>query len=300
MDEQTFWDLVATVGRDPGADAYDRLADHLSDHGAADIRDFADHLARALYALDTPAHFRAAAEDFLPARCAAVIAGPDAYRQVLASPATLGRYVFRHGERLLPVAERAYRISTRGAWDHHPPVGIRTGSNAGAWRHCWLHPLLGTTTGTDRVPQAYMAALQHVAVALDTDPAWRDWWRRSGLTECELGIVAESRLDHLRPSADIRMVDDKVRANFTCALPAGAGTGSVDLLEPAAAELTGMFGVIREAIGLPRLPPVPALPPLPEDTPAVEVTTKPLPFVPRDDVDQQGYLTLAQIQEFFG
>jgi Protein of unknown function (DUF4240) len=299
MDEQTFWDLVATIGRDPGVDAYDRLADRLSDHGAADIRDFADHLARALYALDTPAHFRAAAEDFLPARCAAVAAGAGAYRQVLASPAALSRYAFRHGERLLPVAARAYRISTRCAWEHRTPVSHETGSNADAWRLTWLHPLLGTTTGTDRAPQAYMVALQHVAVTLDADPAWRDWWRCSGVAECELGIVAESRLDHLRPSADIRMADDKVRANFTCALPPGAGARPSDLLGPATAELTGMFEVIREAIGLPPLPPMPLLPPLPEDTPEVEVTTKSLPSVPRE-VDQQGYLTLAQIQEFFG
>jgi hypothetical protein len=31
----------------------------------------------------------------------------------------------------------------------------------------------------------------------------------------------------------------------------------------------------------------------------MEVTTKPLPACPRE-MDQQGYLTLAQIQEFFG
>ncbi len=79
MDEETFWELVGTIGHHPTADAYDRLADELSDHSADDIRDFADHLARALYALDTPAHYRAAPDGFLPARCAAVAAG-CAYR----------------------------------------------------------------------------------------------------------------------------------------------------------------------------------------------------------------------------
>src|SRR5919107_1046416 len=101
MDEDTFWALVGTVGRDPAADAYDRLADELSDHGADDIRDFADHLARALYALDTPAHYRAVPEDFLPARCAAVAAGSAAYAKVLGTPATLTRYADRPGEGLL-------------------------------------------------------------------------------------------------------------------------------------------------------------------------------------------------------
>ena len=299
MDEQTFWDLVGTIGRNQGADAYDRLADELSDRDADDIRDFADHLARALYALDTPAHYRAAADRFLPARCAAVAAGVSVYRQVLASPAGLARYADRPGELLLPVAERAYRTATRAGWEHRTPVSYETGSNTDAWNVSWLHPLLGTTTRNGRAPQAYMIALQHVAVTLDTDPAWQNWWRHSGVTDCELGIVAEGRLDHLRPSADIRMADDKVRANFTCALPTAVRGRPADLLHLATAELTGMFEVIREAIGLPAVPPVPPLPPWPEDVREVEVTTKALPSAPRE-LEQQGYLTLAQIQEFFG
>ncbi|HEU4346213.1 MAG TPA: hypothetical protein VFR35_00365 [Actinoplanes sp.] len=174
-----------------------------------------------------------------------------------------------------------------------------TGPGADAWRISWLRPLLGTITGTGQAPQAYMIALRHVAVTLDGDPAWRDWWRSAGVTECELGMVAEDRLDHLRPSADIRMAGHKIRANFTCALPTGADEPPAGLLDLATIELTGMFEVIREALGLSALPPVPAVPPVPERAREVEVTTKPLPVEPRE-VDQQGYLTLAQIQEFFG
>jgi hypothetical protein len=161
----------------------------------------------------------------------------------------------------------------------------------------WLHPQLGTTTRDDaRAPKAYMAALQHVALTLDADPAWRLWWRGSGMTACELGIVAEDKLDHLRPSADIRRHGTRVRANFTSAAP----PAPADLLKQAAAELTGMFEVIREAMGLPRLPPMPALPELPAEAPTVEVTKKSLPSAPRELEHQQGYLTLAQIHEFFG
>ncbi|MCA2214414.1 DUF4240 domain-containing protein [Jidongwangia harbinensis] len=301
MDQQTFWDLVGAVGRDPAADAYDRLTDALSDHSADDIRDFADHLARALYDLDTPAHYRAAAgEEFLGVRCAVVAAGEQAYRRVLASPPALTRFAHRTpaGCALLPVAERAYRIATRRPWDHRTPVCPETGSNADAWAVSWLHPLMGTTRD-GQAPQAYMTALLHVVVALDVDPAWQAWWRRSGVATCELGIVAEGRLDHLRPSADIRKIDDKVRANFTCALPASAGSRPEDLLVLAVGEVTGMFEVIREAIGLPGLPPLPPLPELPADVRKVEVTTRALPSVPRE-LEQQGYLTLAQIQEFFG
>jgi hypothetical protein len=297
MDEQTFWDLVDRIGPDP-AD-FDRLADELSDHGAADIRDFADHLARALHALDTPAHYRAvatSAAEFLGVRCAAVAAGADAYRKVLNTPATLASHVGRPGAQLLRLAERAYRTSTRGDWQHQPAVGTRTGSNVAAWGDSWLHPHMGTTTGSGHAPQDYMIALRHVALTLDGDPTWRAWWRQSGLAACELGIVAEGKLDHLRPSADIRRFDDRLKANFTSALPSGDG---IDLASRAVAEVRAMFEVIRQATSMSALPPTPPVPALPPDVPEVPVTTKALPTVPVE-LEPQGYLTLAQIQEFFG
>jgi hypothetical protein len=163
----------------------------------------------------------------------------------------------------------------------------------------WLHPHMGTITVDGRVPQAYMVALQHVVVTLDADPAWGRWWRESGVPECELGIVAEGALDHLRPSADIRKVRGKIRANFTCAAPPGAGNRPAELFPLAVREVTGMFEVIRQAIGLAALPPVPPLPELPEQARDPEVTCKPLP-PDTGEVEQQGYLTLTQIQEFFG
>jgi len=165
-----------------------------------------------------------------------------------------------------------------------------------AWSAHWLQPHMGTTTRDGQTPRAYIIALQHVMVTLDADPVWRAWWRRSGVPECELGIVAEGRLDHLRPSADIRKARDRVRANFTCAPPQYGGRPT-DLFPIAVDEVTGMFEVIREAIGLPPLPPAPPLPALPANAGEVEVTTRSLPSVPRE---QQGYRTLTQIQEFFG
>jgi hypothetical protein len=156
----------------------------------------------------------------------------------------------------------------------------------------WLHPQLGTTT---RAPRAYLAALQHVAVTLNSDAGWQRWWRGSGTAACELGIVAEEHLDHLRPSADIVKAEDRVRANFTSTPPARVD----DLVGAATAELTAMFEVIREAIHMPPLPPLPRVTPLPADACDVEVTARPLPAGTREP-DQQGYLTLTQIQEFFG
>ena len=156
----------------------------------------------------------------------------------------------------------------------------------------WLHPQLGTTTCA---PRAYLAALQHVAVTLNADASWQRWWQGSGTTACELGIVAEERWDHLRPSADIVKAADRVRANFTSTPPAIAN----DLLAAATTELTAMFEVIREAIHMPPLPPLPQVAPLPADAQDVEVTARPFPAGSRQR-DQQGYLTLTQIEEFFG
>lgn len=286
MEEQTFWELVGRL---------DRLTDELAHYDAGDIVDFADHLARALHALDTPTHFRAAHQngDFLGVRCAAVAAGPTAYQEALHSPAALGRLAADPS--LLPVAARAFAAATGSPWTHEPAAGLETGANAVAWGNHWLSPQLGFSPHLGAAdPQAYMAALQHVTMSLDADPAWHRWWRHSGVPECELGIVAEGQLDHLRPSADIRKAGDQVRANFTCAVPATASRAS-ELIPAAVTEVTGMFEVIREAIGLPPLPPVAVLPFEARD---VEVTTRPRPAEP-PEVDQQGYLTLAQIQEFF-
>ena len=162
----------------------------------------------------------------------------------------------------------------------------------------WLHPHMGAATCDGRPPQAYMVALRHVAATLDGDPAWRAWWRPAGLSACELGIVAEGRLHHLRPSADIRIEGDRVYANFTCSSPRRDGRPG-DLFPLAIAEIIGIFEVIREAIGLPGLPPVPPLPALTPDARDLEVTTRSLPSEPLEP-DQQEYLTLAQMQEFFG
>ena len=89
-----------------------------------------------------------------------------------------------------------------------------------------------------------MIALQHVIHTLDADPAWQLWWRQSGVSECELGIVAESRIDHLRPSADIREVEDQVRANFTWIV-----TGDKRVLDQAR---IGIRNVLGRVVGQPR------------------------------------------------
>ncbi len=160
----------------------------------------------------------------------------------------------------------------------------------------WLHPHLGTTTTEG--PNAYMVALRHVVVSLDADERWRSWWYAAGVPVCELGIVAE-HLDHLRPSADIHAIPGAVRANFTCAVPDAAARHPADLLPLATSEVTGMLEVIRQALGLGPLPPVPPLPEPPAQARDLEVTRRPVPDE-GPEVEQQGYLTLTQVQQFFG
>ncbi|MDY7087487.1 MAG: hypothetical protein SYR96_20510 [Actinomycetota bacterium] len=162
--------------------------------------------------------------------------------------------------------------------------------------HSWLRPHLGTTTGGGRAPREHVVALRHVARTLDADPRWRSWWQQTGLSACELGIVAEGRLDHLRPSADIRRLDDCLWANFTCALPDGMPASAAT--HAATEEVRAMFEVIRQALTLSALPPTPPVPSLPSDVPDVPVTARRLPET-ANEPEQPGYLTLTQIQEFF-
>lgn len=162
----------------------------------------------------------------------------------------------------------------------------------------WLHPRLGTATRDGQAPRHYLVALQHAVQTLDADPRWQQWWHCSGLGGCELGIVTEGRLDHLRPSADIHQVGDQLRANFTCELPP-IDSDRHELARRATTEVRTMFEVIREAMALPDLPPTPEPSPPPEDTGEVPVTAKALPSIPRE-LEQQGYLTLTQVQDFFG
>jgi hypothetical protein len=293
MDEATFWELVGAPGRDPGDATFERLTDMLSDHGAGDITGFADHLAVALHALDTPAHHVVAAgsdDDFLAARCAAVAAGRTAYEQALAAPELLDKY--GDGTALLTVAPRAFRISTGRPWDHTPPVSHDAGANTDAWGERWLCPSTGSVTPHGHPPLAYLAAVRHVMAVLDADRGWRRWWRAAGVPRCELTVFADGYLDHLGPSADIQGSTDRIRATFTCAVPAGH-----DLLTPATAEVVGMLGVIRAALALPALPAVGDMPAhLPADDEHVT------PLAPPELLrlgGQQGYITLTQIQEFY-
>jgi len=139
MDQDAFWALIGMLGRDPDDDDFARLTDLLATRSAEDITGFADELARALYALDTPAHFAAVRpfiigdDSFLSVRCAAVAAGRTAYEKVARRPKGLERFADRDAEPLLMVAPEAFERATGMLWEHETPVSYEMGSNTGAW-----------------------------------------------------------------------------------------------------------------------------------------------------------------------
>jgi hypothetical protein len=310
VDEHTFWELVGTVGRHPDDEAYARLTELLAGRAAADITGFADHLARALYALDTPAHARAvnATDDWnLYVRCAVVATGEKQYRKVLAKPKAIRGFADEEAELLLTVAEEAFERSTGQLWEHEPPVDYEMGSNTAAWgttapeptepyRHPgWLLPMVGCDL--DGPPHAYIVAFHHVLEALGTDPAWQQWWSASGVPLCELDLFFGAR--DQRPTR-IKRGRGKVRAQVGRAAPAVAGADEPTLVATATADLLALLGEIGGALDLPALPAVPKLGPMPSV--AVEDD---LDVLDTGDLqallqlgETQGHITLDQIRRY--
>ncbi|WP_412742935.1 DUF4240 domain-containing protein [Krasilnikovia sp. MM14-A1004] len=138
MDQNAFWALIGMLGRNPDDDDFTRLTDLLATRSAEDITRFADLLAHALYALDTPAHVEAVRplivgdDSFLYARCAAVAAGRRTYEKVAGKPESLERFADRDAELLLTVAPEAFERATGMLWDHETPVSYEMGSNHSA------------------------------------------------------------------------------------------------------------------------------------------------------------------------
>lgn len=150
MTSADFWPLIALLEGEPSEEGLARLEDELVARGGDAAERFADDLALAVHAIDTPAHMRQPVKDvsepdeglalqmspdvFLYTRLAVVAAGEQAWRRVLADPGALaGRWAVADGEALLYVAERAYERATGLAWEHEPVVGMEAGDNREAW-----------------------------------------------------------------------------------------------------------------------------------------------------------------------
>jgi len=211
MIESDFWRTIAILKGRADEEAISRLIDHLAEQGEKAVRKFADELARAVHALDTPAHFKQPVRDesepaeldplpmssdvFLYARLAVVASGRQTYERVLADPAALaGTWPVAGAEDLLGVAEHAYERTAGDAWEHELPVSMETGSNAAAWgtnepdNHTddtWITLVVAYDVGFwPRVEYARV----HVKLeqALKNDPEWKEWWAHSSRARLEV------------------------------------------------------------------------------------------------------------------
>jgi len=148
MDLTDFWRLIARIDRkalsdgDEGA-AIEPLVDALSERSEADIKEFENHLARCLYALDGKDFAEEAGESgesadgFLYTRCYVVACGMEHYESVKADPSKMPKSLDHWLEPLLAVARMSWSEATGknlDEWDHQAPVSYETGSNREKWQ----------------------------------------------------------------------------------------------------------------------------------------------------------------------
>ncbi len=141
MDEDTFWDLIEML--DWSKTGIDELVVHpllksLAAMPEQDIRGFFEFLARALYLLDTRAHWQAWGEEsgdgFLYQRLCVVANGYDFYARVLRNPTSFdGEYEF---ESLLYVADKAYLGAAGKPFDRASTLPYESFSNVAEWGRC--------------------------------------------------------------------------------------------------------------------------------------------------------------------
>ncbi len=149
MDIGKFWQLVATIGGYPPADeaeSFVQLEAALAVMGRAEIFSFEDRLAEVLYKLDRRSFAEVSTIDtgkaqssdsFLYNRCAVVIAGEAAYRDVLGGIRSFQGFTHSHvpsSEAILYVAQKAYERKYGEAWQHVSPHDYETGSNEEWWQ----------------------------------------------------------------------------------------------------------------------------------------------------------------------
>ena len=220
-DEYEFWQLIRTLGRGADDDDFDRLVACLARQPQADITGFADLLAAALWALDTPAHHAAAetASDdvFLYIRCAV-------------EHQTLISYETR---------------SNTAAWGNDAAAQFAAPTR-------WLELVFGSGTQAGP-PRAYMMLLHAAADAVAADPAWQRWWELSLLLESTDLARPETTVKKGRRRVQVHLTRDSGR--FPSDDPEALLTRATDDLRDLFDLARERFGLSP----LPPLPALPAL-----------------------------------------
>ncbi len=141
MTVDEFWALIARVDRQALRDQHETKAiapvvAALAKQSKAEIEAFEEHLARALYDLDTRAHVESSGKSadsgdgFLYARCHVVAQGRQHYEKVLADPAQMPRTLEEWCEPLLFAGAKAWaELTGEDSWCPATSVSYETGSN---------------------------------------------------------------------------------------------------------------------------------------------------------------------------
>lgn len=150
MTQDDFWDLIATLDGRPDPERIAELTENLAQGSARRIELFAEHLAKALWDIDSrdriaqPVRdtadgpdgpvFPLSSDVFLYARCAVVIAGRQTWQRVLQDPAAMAGTWDLGAEEILYVAPVAFEQKTGSDWTYRTAVDYETGSNESGWR----------------------------------------------------------------------------------------------------------------------------------------------------------------------
>jgi len=145
MTEDDFWICIAYVdkqalGAEDTQSAKEPLVNYLAQFDVTEVESFSEHLANALYELDTLAHAEEAGESdtddsFLYARCYVVGMGRAHYQRVLASPCKMPKDLSWFEDLLYAASDAWSRLSGRDKsdWNYATQKSYETGSNRYAW-----------------------------------------------------------------------------------------------------------------------------------------------------------------------
>jgi hypothetical protein len=285
-----FWTLIREHGGEPEPLRTRSLVDRLAAGDPARIAAFADELARAVHALDTPQHAAQEVRDatdppgmpavplsargFLRARLAVVAAGEERWRQVLADPGALsGTWSLNEADALSAVAPQAWERATGRDWDHETPVSMESGTNSAAWgdranllqlpRRRWLARSARHADGAPANP-VYESAAAVVTQVIGEDETWTAWWAGAAVPELVLAPLhtpAPARRPQLRRGRDA------VRLECTLDGRRPQTVDRAELADRATADLLWMLELVQQRLALPELPELPALPPVPDSVP---------------------------------
>jgi hypothetical protein len=152
MTGNDFWKLIETsinhaVLQNLGEDDYPEelvqpIEDKLAQMGIAEIEEFEEYLAKALYDIDGVIYADNAGpsgesgDGFLYCRCWVVANGKTFYEEVLNNPTRMPKTIADWCEPLLYVASNAWARKTGNnpeEWPYETKVSYETGSNSAQW-----------------------------------------------------------------------------------------------------------------------------------------------------------------------